>query len=348
MKKFLLRLSVIWEAIHGFVFGILATILIILCSIGIVHNLLKINELSGKYTGPYKTLVKIAETTLLNVYEQGSGAETVLIMSGYGVQSPVLFYKDLATKLNNAGYRVIIVESLGYGFSTSAKDERTNAKIVTEMHTALVEKGIVGPYILMPHSISNVYAIKFFNKYPDEVSKIVSIDGILPNMLNESAYERDLSDQRVNTVLTSIAGITGFERIMSYTNPEKFYINYMKDNPVYTMDDIILYRAQIAVNYLNNSMVKEQNKLIDNLKEYKDYKYPEYLQVVQIITSETEEKYKDKVANEGYTNDYVYYAEKMMTNSSLQRIEKVKGEHMLPITNPSKIVEAMNEEFKTF
>ena len=348
MKKLLLKISVLWEAIHGFVFAFVAVILIILCSIGIIHNLLKINEMSGKYTGPYKNLVKIAETTLLNVYEQGSGSETVLIMSGYGVQSPVLFYKDLATKLNNAGYRVIIVENLGYGFSTSAKTERTNEQIVSDLHDALVEGGVVGPFILMPHSISNVYAMKFLDKYPNEVTKIVSIDGILPNMMNELAYERDLSDQKVNIVLTSIAGISGFERIMSYTNPEKFYINYMKDNPSYTMDDIDLYRSQIALNFLNNSMIKEQDKLIDNLKEYKDYKYPNYLPVIEIITEETQTEYENKVAEEGYEHDYVYYAENMITNSYLQRVVKVNGVHMLPITNPNKIVEVLNEGFETF
>ncbi len=348
MKKLLLKISVFWEAIHSFVFGFLATILIILFSIGIVHNLLKINEMSGKYTGPYKNLVKIAETTLLNVYEQGSGSETVLIMNGFGVQSPVLFYKDLATKLNNAGYRVIIVEPLGYGFSTSAKSERTNSNITSEIHNALVEGGVVGPYILMPHSIGNVYAINYLKEYPNDVSKVVSIDGILPNMINEGAYERDLSDNRINVLLTSIAGVTGFERIMTYTNPDKFYINYMKDNPVYDMDDIDLYRSQIALNYLNNSMVKEQNQLVSNLKELKDYKYPNYIPVVEIISSETEEDFKTRVKENGYTNDYVHYAEDLLTNSSFQYIKKVEGDHMLPITNPSKIVEVMNEGFKTF
>ena len=190
--------------------------------------------------------------------------------------------------------------------------------------------------------------MKFLDKYPNEVTKIVSIDGILPNMMNELAYERDLSDQKVNIVLTSIAGISGFERIMSYTNPEKFYINYMKDNPSYTMDDIDLYRSQIALNFLNNSMIKEQDKLIDNLKEYKDYKYPNYLPVIEIITEETQTEYENKVAEEGYEHDYVYYAENMITNSYLQRVVKVNGVHMLPITNPNKIVEVLNEGFETF
>ena len=47
-------------------------------------------------------------------------------------------------------------------------------------------------------------------------------------------------------------------------------------------------------------------------------------------------------------HDYVYYAENMITNSYLQRVVKVNGVHMLPITNPNKIVEVLNEGFETF
>ena len=36
---------------------------------------------------PYKNLVKIAETTMMNVYTVGDGGPKVLIMSGFGVQS---------------------------------------------------------------------------------------------------------------------------------------------------------------------------------------------------------------------------------------------------------------------
>ncbi len=343
MKKFLLKLSVLWETIHGFVFAVLASVFIIILTIGIGHNLLKINEMSSKYHGPYKNLVKIAETTMVNVYTVGDGGPKVLIMSGFGVQSPVLFYKSLADRLAQNGYKVIIVENLGYGFSTSAKTDRTNRQIVADMHEALAASGNVGPYILMPHSLGNIYALKYLQMYSDEVTKIISIDGVSPGMMSENTYSQEIRDMKTNVNITSILGLTGFERILSYVKPEFFYIDYMNDDPNYTINDIVLYRAEIAVNYLNRSMVKEIDQAEKNINEFRTFKYPEYLPVIQIITSETVDNYKAKVDEGLMNNDYSFYVEQMITNSEIQKVVQVDGEHMLPITAPYKIIEVINE-----
>ena len=343
MKKFWTRICVFFEGVRGFVVALLVSVLILVFVVGITHNVLKINELSSKYNGPYKNLVKIAETTMMNVYQVGDGSQTVVIMSGYGVQSPVLFYKSLANRLNQKGYRVIIVENLGYGFSTSAKTDRTNSQIARDLHDALVEHGNVGPYILMPHSISSLYAMKFTAMYPDEVSKVISIDGIVPGMIDEEGYKNDLHDERININITSILGLTGFERILSYVMPEMYYIDYMNADSNYNMDDIELYRREIAVNYLNRSMVKEINKLEDNINELKNYSYPSYVKVIQIVTNEMVNKYEDKVKDGSYNNDYLYYAEKLNRDTYVHKIVQVEGNHMIPITAPQTILEVIDE-----
>lgn len=45
-------------------------------------------------------------------------------------------YKALADSLST-GYKVVIAEPLGYGYSLSTKDERTSKNIVKELREAL-------------------------------------------------------------------------------------------------------------------------------------------------------------------------------------------------------------------
>ncbi len=342
MKKFLARISVLWEAIKGFVIAIVATILIIAFTLGIAHNLLKINELSSKYHGEYKNLVKIEETTMVNFYTVGDGAETIVIMPGFGIQSPVLFYKELAKRLAGEGYKVVIYEPLGYGFSTSAKTDRTATQMAHDLHNGLQEAGIGGPYILMPHSISSLYAMKFAQTYMDQVSAIVSIDGIVPGMYKEAKFQEYLDAEKTNVNISSIAGLSGYERILSYVKPEMFYIDYMTKYG-YSGDDINLYRAEIAINYLDRSMVKEIDRLKDNVQNLQNFKYLDSLPVVQIVTTDTIEEYDAKKKSKEYTNDYKYYSNQLVTNSYLQRMVIVEGDHMIPITDPDKIVNAVKE-----
>ena len=94
----------------------------------------------------------------MNVYIAGEGEKTIVILSGFGIQSPVLEYKALADRLSENNYRVVVLEYFGYGFSSKTDSERTNENIAREIKQGLEMAGINGPYVLMPHSISNLYA----------------------------------------------------------------------------------------------------------------------------------------------------------------------------------------------
>ena len=54
MNKIVTRISIFFDILKDFLVAVLVTVLILAFTVGIAHNLLKINEVSGKYTGQYK------------------------------------------------------------------------------------------------------------------------------------------------------------------------------------------------------------------------------------------------------------------------------------------------------
>lgn len=120
----------------------------------------------------------------LNVYTEGDGKSTIVVLSGAGVTSPVLEYRPLYRKLSDK-YRIAVVEKAGYGFSESTGTERTVQNMVNENREALIGAGVRPPHILMAHSYSGFEAIYWANTFPDEVSAVLSIDMGLPESAKE-------------------------------------------------------------------------------------------------------------------------------------------------------------------
>lgn len=78
----------------------------------------------------------------------------------------------LIEELKN-NFKVVVVEPFGYGFSDETSKERSVENIISETRMTLKEANIDGPYILMPHSISGVYAEYYASIYPEEVEAIL-------------------------------------------------------------------------------------------------------------------------------------------------------------------------------
>lgn len=342
IKNIFTRISIFFDILKDFLVAVLAVILILAFTIGIAHNLLKINEVSSKYSGPYKNLVTVGDKEMMNVYSIGNGANTIVILSGFGIQSPVIEYKALANYLSS-DYRVVIVEYLGYGYSLKAKTDRTSKNIANEIKKALDGAEINGPYILMPHSISNIYAIEFQKLYPDNVSAIISVDGIMPNMSKENKFLSELNQTKDNVKISSIAEFTGFARILSYVKPEMFYIDKMQNSTFYTDADIAEYRKRIGIGYLTSSMVKEINKIEENVIAEKEYVYPDNLPVLEVLTSESVNKYKDMKKQNNISKDYEEYANELLSNKQIQEVKIVSGDHMIPITDPVNLAQTIKE-----
>ena len=116
----------------------------------------------------------------IHVYRDGNAdAPVIVFMSGHCTVSPVYDFKVLYEKLLH-DFRVIVIEKFGYGYSDIYESSCDIDTLVSIQRQALATLGEAGPYILAPHSMSGLEAIRWKQKYPDDVSAIVGIDMATP------------------------------------------------------------------------------------------------------------------------------------------------------------------------
>ena len=116
----------------------------------------------------------------IHVYRDGNvDAPVIVFMSGHCTVSPVYDFKVLYEKLLH-DFRVIVIEKFGYGYSDIYESSCDIDTLVSIQRQALATLGEAGPYILAPHSMSGLEAIRWKQKYPDDVSAIVGIDMATP------------------------------------------------------------------------------------------------------------------------------------------------------------------------
>lgn len=116
----------------------------------------------------------------IHVYRDGNkDAPKIVFMSGHCTVSPVYDFKVLYEKLLN-NFRVIVIEKYGYGYSDIYDSACDIDTLVSIQRQALIELGEEGPYILTPHSMSGLEAIRWKQKFPNEVSAIIGIDMATP------------------------------------------------------------------------------------------------------------------------------------------------------------------------
>lgn len=131
----------------------------------------------------YGTKINVGKGKI-NIYSEGKGDNTIIVLSGAGVSSPVLEYRPLYRKMSDK-YKIVVIEKSGYGLTESTGTARTVENMVNESREALQCAGIKPPYILMPHSYSGFETIYWANTYPDEVIAVLSIDMGLPETAAE-------------------------------------------------------------------------------------------------------------------------------------------------------------------
>ena len=118
----------------------------------------------------------------------------LVFMSGSGTISPVYDFKILYEKLVS-DFRIIVIEKFGYGCSDLYEGPCDIDSVVAYQREALEKAGEKGPFIFLPHSMSGLEAIRWKQKYPDEVIAIIGLDMAVPAAY--LAWSRKQVDQRI-------------------------------------------------------------------------------------------------------------------------------------------------------
>lgn len=140
----------------------------------------------------------------IHIFRQGNvNAPKLIFMSGSGTVSPVYDFKVLYEKLTY-DFRIIVIEKYGYGYSDICESPCDIDTLVSLQRQAMKIVGETGPYILAPHSMSGLEAIRWKQIYPSEVSAIIGLDMATPLSYSEwsnNDIEKRTSLMRISTKL---------------------------------------------------------------------------------------------------------------------------------------------------
>ena len=188
----------------------------------------------------------------MNVSVKGEGSQTIVFLSGAGIASPILDFKNLSDSLSKK-YKVVVVERAGYGFSEDSDRSRDVMEVLSETRQALAQAHVSGPYVIISHSMASLESLAWQEKYPNEVKVLIGLDWALP-----SSYE----DLKENQALLTVAYWSSKIGLLRYF-PESFYIK----NPTLTETERQQYKLLAYKQLMSQAMLHESRLAKENAKK---------------------------------------------------------------------------------
>ena len=189
----------------------------------------------------------------MHVYETGVESGTTLVfMSGSGTVSPVHDFKVLYEKLSDR-YRIIVIEKFGYGESDLHEVPCGIDALVSIQRKALLDSGQKGPYILVPHSMSGLEAIRWKQLYPEEVKAIIGLDMATPQTYKE--WSPDMIARRIRLM----------KRMRKYLDHGLLFWFPLNTRGL-TKEEIRRQRQLWKRNAFNKCFIHEAEAVIENAK----------------------------------------------------------------------------------
>lgn len=229
--------------------GILSFILLFLLAKFIFHRISLEKEEASLTPMGQQVLVNRHQ---INVYVEGDGIETIVVLSGAGIASPILDFKEVSESLSKQ-YKVVIVERAGYGYSDDSNYSRDVMEVLSETRQALSQANITGPFIILSHSMASLESLAWQEKYPDEVKALIGLDWALP-----SSYE-NLKDNQALLTLAYWSSKIGLLRYF----PESFYIK----NQTLTENERKQYKLLAYKQLMSQAMLHESQTVKENAKK---------------------------------------------------------------------------------
>ena len=259
----------------------------------------------------------------MNVYIKGEGSETIVFLSGAGIASPILDFKNLTDSLSKK-YKVVVVERAGYGFSEDSDQSRDVMEVLSETRQALSQAEVSGPYVIVSHSMASLESLAWQEKYPDEVKALVGLDWALP-----ASYE-DLKD---NQPLLTVAYWSSKIGLLRYF-PESFYIK----NPSLTEAERQQYKLLAYKQLMSQAMLHESRLAKENAKKVPSSINPKIPTLLLVSNGE------------GTTfsqSEWQHYAEKFSSDQSNVQVIYMDAPHELYHYQSHEIVSQIEDFLKS-
>lgn len=258
----------------------------------------------------------------MNVYIKGEGSETIVFLSGAGIASPILDFKNLSDSLSK-NYKVVVVERAGYGFSEDSDRSRDVMEVLSETRQALAQAHVSGPYVIISHSMASLESLAWQEKYPNEVKALIGLDWALP-----ASYE-DLKD---NQDLLTVAYWSSKIGLLRYF-PESFYIK----NPTLTETERQQYKLLAYKQLMSQAMLHESRLAKENAKKVPSSINPKIPALLLVSNGE------------GTTfsqSEWQRYAERFASDQSNVQVDYMDAPHDLYHYQSDAIVSRIKEFLK--
>ena len=255
----------------------------------------------------------------MNVYIKGEGSETIVFLSGAGIASPILDFKNLTDSLSKK-YKVVVVERAGYGFSEDSDQSRDVMTVFSETRQALSQAEVSGPYVIVSHSMASLESLAWQEKYPNEVRALIGLDWALP------ASYKDLKE---HPTLMTLAYWTSKIGLLRYF-PESFYIK----NPTLTETERQQYKLLAYKQLMSQAMLHESRLVKENAKKVPSSINPKIPAILLVSNGE------------GTTfsqSEWQHYAEKFSSDQSNVQVIYMDAPHELYHYQSHEIVSRIEE-----
>ncbi|MFC3746619.1 alpha/beta fold hydrolase [Paenibacillus sp. GCM10012306] len=290
--------------------GIIAAVILFL-AITFIADKISTKAEEKKLENAYGQLVPV-DGKKMNVYIEGSGDETIVLLPGYGTAGPALDFKPLIAELS-PHYKVVAVEPFGYGLSDPTDKERTTDNIVSEIHEALQQLGI-NRFILMGHSITGIYGLDYVNKYPNEVTAFAGIDTSVPT---QGGMDTKLPIQGFKFLNKS-----GLLRLILKVGSDP-YASLGYDEHTRELLKMLSNR-----NSNEDTTLNELKNLYDNFVGARKLSFPPNLPLILFVA-----------ANNTGVKDWIPLHEEQIKQSEHGKLVKLEGDHYLHHTQSKAIAE---------
>ena len=259
----------------------------------------------------------------INVYVEGDGPETIVVLSGAGIASPILDFKNVSDSLSKK-YKVVIVERAGYGYSEDSNQSRDVMEVLSETRQALSQADVTGSFIILSHSMASLESLAWQEKYPDEVKALVGLDWALP-----ASYE-DLKD---NKALLTVAYWSSKIGLLRYF-PESFYIK----NPSLTEVERQQYKLLAYKQLMSQAMLHESRLAKENAKKVPSSINPKIPTLLLVSNGE---------GTSFSQSEWQHYAEKFFSDQSNVQVIYMDAPHELYHYQSHEIVSQIEDFLKS-
>ena len=172
----------------------------------------------------------------IHTVRAGSAPQTVVLLAGSGILLPHMVYRSLIEPLSEY-YTVLLPSRFGYGLSDVTDAPRNVDAVVEEYRAVLDDLEVSRPVVLAAHSMGFLEALRWSQKYPEEVSALVGIDPATPECyrkFNVDSYadqiERLARPGMMHRVMTAFSVPKMLKRLSLSKEEMRRYLPYARRN----------------------------------------------------------------------------------------------------------------------